>query len=299
MTSIDYSMKNGVYICEKCNFNAVKKSNFERHLETKKHKMTTMTTEKMPKVYECNFCGKVFKDRSNCWRHKSTCNKTAPKKSADTDLLLQMEKNDKLVEMIENILKENNEFKKLLLEQNNKLIELAKIPKTHNETINYNPKFNMNIFLNEQCKNALNMSEFVNSIQLGLDDLEYTGEVGYAEGISKIFINGLNNLDIYKRPIHCSDVKRETLYIKDENEWKKDRDKLTSYIKVVADKNIKQITAWQKEHPEFEDYSSKVNDKYINIVNNSMVGYNTDEIQKNYEKIIKNIAKETIIDKVE
>jgi hypothetical protein len=142
--------------------------------------------------------------------------------------------------------------------------------------------------------------DFVSQLQLGIKDLEDTGRLGFSEGISKIIINGLKQMDISDRPIHCSDSKREVVYIKDKNQWsKEDEDKtiLTNAIKHVAHKNMKKISEWTKEHPEYNDSSSKQNDKYLKIVSESMSGSSQEETNKNYNKIIKNIAKETIIDK--
>ena len=155
------------------------------------------------------------------------------------------------------------------------------------------------MYLNETCKNAINLTDFVDSIKVQIKDLEKVGEKGYAEGISDIFISNLQQLNTHSRPIHCSDSKRETLYIKDAEQWTKDEDKtvLTKAIKQVANKNIKQISEWQKLHPEYSDPESKQNDKYMKIVLNSMSGSTKEESNKNYEKIVKNVIKETIIAK--
>jgi hypothetical protein len=180
--------------------------------------------------------------------------------------------------------------------------ELAKKVGNNNNTINNttNNQFNLNFYLNETCKNAMNIMDFVGQLQVGIKDLEETGRIGYAEGISKIFINGLNQLNVTDRPIHCSDLKRETLYIKDKNEWNKETENkviLTNAIKHVANKNIKQISEWTKIHPDYIDSKSKENDRYLQIVSESMSGTSEEETNKNYSKIIKNIVKETIIDK--
>jgi hypothetical protein len=171
---------------------------------------------------------------------------------------------------------------------------------THN-TINSNNKtFNLQLFLNETCKDAINLSDFVNQVKVSINDLEETGKLGYAEGISKVFINNLNDIDFNIRPLHCSDSKREILYIKDNDEWIKDDDQksfLTNAIKQVANKNIKQISEWQKLYPDYSDPDSKQNDKYMRIVLNSMSGSTKEESNKNYEKIVKNITKEVIIAK--
>ena len=154
--------------------------------------------------------------------------------------------------------------------------------------------------LNETCKDAMNIMDFVSQLQVGIKDLEETGRLGFAEGISKIFIKGLKQINVNDRPIHCSDSKRETLYIKSNNEWAKENEDnvvLTNAIKHVAHKNIKQISEWTKEHPEYNDPDSKENDRYLKIVSESMSGTTKEETVKNYNKIIKNIVKETVIDK--
>jgi TonB-dependent SusC/RagA subfamily outer membrane receptor len=169
---------------------------------------------------------------------------------------------------------------------------------TNNTTNNNN--FNLSVYLNETCKDALNIMDFVNQLQVGIKDLEETGRLGFANGISRIFIDGLKQIDINNRPVHCSDLKREILYIKNNNEWNKEdgeRKVLTSAIKHVVNKNIKQIPEWTKVHPDFNDSDSKQNDRYLQIVMESMSGSSQEEANKNYNKIIKNIAKETVIEK--
>jgi hypothetical protein len=154
------------------------------------------------------------------------------------------------------------------------------------------------VFLNEQCKDALNINEFVNSLVLGVKELEQTAKLGYVEGISKIFIDGLNQLNIYKRPLHCNDSKREIFYIKDDDKWVKEtdnKDKITNAIKHIANKNIKQISNWQKENPEYMDPDSKQNDKYMKMLCEVMSGSTKEEQQRNYSKIIKNVSKEVVI----
>jgi hypothetical protein len=187
-----------------------------------------------------------------------------------------------------------------MLDQNKQIVELAKNA-GHNITNNTtNNSFNLTMYLNETCKDALNIMDFVNQLQVGIKDLEETGRLGFADGISQIFINGLKQIDINNRPVHCSDLKRETLYIKNNNEWNKEdgeRKVLTSAIKHVVNKNIKQIPEWTKVHPDFNDSDSKQNDRYLQIVMESMSGSSQEEATKNYNKIIKNIAKETVIEK--
>ena len=246
--------------------------------------------------YSCITCGKVYKDNSGLWRHKKKC----------TNITIQdLHNEEKQQQLVEYLLKENSEFKQMMLEQNKQMIELAKNAghntNIHNTTNNtHNQSFNLQFFLNETCKDAMNIMDFVSQLQVGNTDLEETGRLGFANGISKIFINGLKQINISDRPIHCSDFKRETLYIKNNNEWnKEDENKklLTTAIKHVAHKGIKQISTWTKENPGFNDPESKVNDRYLKIVSESMSGSTQDETYKNYTKIIKNIVKETVIDK--
>ena len=232
--------------------------------------------------FTCQNCNKNYKDNSGLWKHKKKC------------CIQNLSNNTTEKDLIMLLIKENSEFKNMII----KVLENG----THNTTnnTNNNNSFNLNFYLNETCKNAMNITEFISQLNVSIKDLEDTVRLGFSEGISKIFINGLKQIDITNRPIHCSDTKRETLYIKDSNEWIKDnenKDKLTTVIKSIAHKNIKQISEWQKFHPEFNDPHSKQNDTYLKIIYESMSGSSQEETNKNYNKIIKNIVKETIIDK--
>jgi hypothetical protein len=295
--------KNAEFVCSLCNFKCSKKSNYQIHIKTKKHnygvignKLEEMEIEKKCQEYVCD-CGKKYLSSSGLWKHKKTCtieNINFDKKNTNTNLSEN--------ELIMMLIKDNSEFKNMMFEQNKSMMEIIKNG-THNTIIsnnNNNKTFNLQLFLNETCKDAINLSDFVNQIKISLSDLEETGTLGYAEGISKVFIKNLDDIDFNLRPIHCSDSKREILYIKDNNEWLKDDEKksnLTKAIKQVANKNIKQISKWQKLHPEYNNPDSKQNDKYMKIVLNSMSGSSKEEAEKNYEKIAKNIAKGVIIEK--
>jgi hypothetical protein len=257
----------------------------------------------MPKLcsvtYSCCNCNKEFKNRSGLWKHKQKCENI---KEPATNIILDTKiKETDAKELIQYLMKENSEFKQLIIEQNKQMIELSKnVGNNNNNNNNNNNSFNLSLYLNETCKDALNIMDFVKQLNVGTKDLEETGRLGFADGISKIFINGLKDLDFNNRPVHCSDSKRETLYIKDNNQWNKDdEDKtlLTNAIKHVAHKNMKQISEWTKENPEYNDYDSKQNDKYLKIVSEAMSGSTQEETNKNYNKIIKNIVKETIINK--
>jgi hypothetical protein len=198
------------------------------------------------------------------------------------------------------LIKQNNEFKTLLIEQNNKIMELAKEKSlTINNTTNNNQSFNMNFFLNEQCKDALDIMDFVNSLQLSLSDLENTGKVGYVKGISDIFLRGLRELDVYKRPIHCSDLKREVLYVKDNDIWEKDEDnkKVKKAIQHIGGRNFKQFKEWVDVNPEARDVRTKKHDQYVNILTRCTGGADKDEDEALFNKIVTNVAKEVHIDK--
>ena len=291
--------KNAVFVCNICDFKCCKKSNYETHVKTKKHSYR-LAGNAMDKTTKQNFkecvceCGKTYSSNSGLWKHRKNCK---PEICDDkvVDANYKLPKDFKLTpQMFYDLIQQNNELQKSII-----ALASEKTPININ-CGNNNKTFNLQIFLNETCKNALNITDFVNQIQLTIDDLEETGKLGYTEGISRVFLNNLNRMDSTTRPIHCSNSKRETLYIKDQNEWHKEDDNktiLTRAIKQVANKNIKQILEWQKLHPKYNDPDSKQNDKYMQIVLNSMSGSTKEESQKNYEKIIKNVIKETIIDK--
>lgn len=196
--------------------------------------------------------------------------------------------------LIMQLLKQNGELQ-------NKILEMASVEKSViNNTLNNNKTFNLNLFLNETCKDAMNISDFVNSIKINLDDLENTGRQGYIKGITDIFVKNLNKVEQHFRPLHCSDSKREVFYIKDNNEWLKENDSkpiLTKAIKTIANENIKQINSWRNKYPDCTKSSSNKNDLYLKIVSNSMNGLTEEEGKYNINKIISNVAKEVIINK--
>lgn len=290
------------FCCNICDYVTSKKSSYEKHLDTLKHYKLTELTNKVAKScstnnevnFSCDFCDKKFRSRVGLWKHKKCC--TEKVKEPSNKEPANKEPTDK--ELIMMLIKENSEFKNMVI----KVLENGTNNTTNNNNTNTNcnNSFNLNFYLNETCKNAMNITDFVSQLKIGNKELEETGRLGFSEGISKIFLNGLKEIDVTDRPIHCSDVKRETLYIKDDNEWVKENENktiLTNAIKNVAHKNIKQIKEWQKLYPEFNDPDSKQNDKYLKIVCESMSGSSQEETNKNYNKIIKNIIKETIIDK--
>jgi uncharacterized protein YxeA len=302
------------FFCINCGYGCDHKHDFSKHLLSKRHaKMDTLDTildtEKFPKFPACKYvceCGKIYKYSQGLSKHKSKClfqdveeQCHSSKKDESANAILS---NDIVMEL----LKQNGEFKELLKDQNKQMLDIigkGGLGSTTNNTNSHNTtnknRFNINLFLNEQCKDAMNIMDFVNTLQLQLSDLERVGELGYVKGISHLVINKLKDLDIHKRPIHCSDLKRETMYVKDEDVWEKEgekKDKLSKMIKHVAHKNQKQIGTWQEENPEYKDCESVQSEKYLKIVGESMNGLTNDDESEIYtNKIIKNIAKEVAI----
>ncbi len=299
MTSSEGLFCSAKFVCENCNYLTSRKSQYDRHILTPKHTKASncyiSASEKVPKKFKCT-CGKEYKHDSSYYKHKKNCNKNKEEPHEPS--------NNVILELI----KQNQEFKELIIEQNKQIVELANkvgnntINNTTNNTTNHTNTFNLQFFLNEQCKDALNIMDFINQLQLNTTDLDMVGRLGYSEGISKLFIRGLKELDLFKRPIHCSDLKREVLYVKDKDSWEKDSDekkKMKNAIKYIAAKNFKQIHDWQEENPDSNDYNSKKNTDYNQIVLHSMGGATAEEDENNYNKIIRNVAKEVIIDKSE
>ena len=284
-----------IFSCEICDYTTSRKSSYEKHLSTPKHKKSIKSIkscEKVAQKFYCEVCDKYYKDPSGLWRHKkrTQCNLESLNENFD---LIESKDTKQLTELMMKVVEQNQELTK-------QIIELSKTSNNSisNSTVNSHNKFNLNVYLNETCKNAINISDFVSSLIVSVNDLEDTSRLGYVEGVSNIFLNGLKQLDVHDRPVHCADQKREILYIKDNNEWTKDTDDkavLTKAIKQVAHKNIKKISEWQKLNPEYNDPESKQNDKYQKILLNAMSGSTKEESDKNYEKIIKNVVKNTVI----
>jgi len=278
------------YVCKPCDFVCCKKYGWDRHILTAKHIEVTeseqMVTEKGQKGQKncCENCGKEYLSRNGLWKHKQKCN--------------QIEKDETKQETTKNEINFDKDLFMMLINQNKELLEIVKngtMNNNHNttHTNSHNKAFNLNFFLNETCKNAMNITDFVDSIKLQLSDLMDVGELGYVEGISKIIVKNLNNLDETIRPVHCTDKKRETMYIKDEGEWNKEDEKKTRLKKVVtkiADKNIRLLPQFREKYPEYKNSCSKVSDAYDKMVIEVM----TCDEDKN-EKIVKNISKVTTI----
>ena len=313
MTSNDiFTPKNAEkFICELCDFKCCKESDWERHLLTRKHKkndkMMTMDDNFTPKNAEVtkNFvcsCGKDYIYRQGLWKHKKYCFKPKDcentfKEESQSDLKI-------LTNLVLDVVKQNQELVSQNSELTNKIVDICKVGQTSNSITNssinsHNKTFNLNVFLNETCKDAMNITDFVDSLKLQLSDLESVGRLGFVEGISNIIVKNLKEMDVHKRPVHCSDSKREVMYIKDEDKWEKEnenKNKLRKVIKKVASKNQRLLPEFKKEHPDCGNYHSKFSDQYNKLVVESMGGSGDNDLEKE-DKIIRKIAKEVTIDK--
>jgi len=294
------------FICETCDYKSSRKSQYERHLMTSKHKMTTEGLQnglqKVPKSSKniCE-CGKEFSNRQNLYRHKKKC-ESKPENITITVEEHPPENNQYSGDLILELLKQNQEFKELIIEQNKQMLEMSKersIITTNSNNVTQNNNFNLQVFLNETCKDALNLSDFLESLILSLTDFENFGPLGYCGGITNILVNGLNKLDITKRPIHCSDLKREVIHVKNNDAWHKDQDKeqMIKAIKEIEHKNVKQMSLWGKANPEYKDPTSKKSDLYTKMIDNSLGESDKEKAQKNYNKIIRSVAKEILVEK--
>ena len=300
MTDILVPKSSKKYNCIDCDYSTSRKSQFDRHVLTSKHqnkgKILTNTDKKSSESSKSELvceCGNIYKHRQSLFNHKKKCNimdETLPPISLDKD------------DLIKYLMKENSEFKEMIVEQNKVVM---KICENNNSTINNitsnsnNKTFNLNVFLNEHCKDAMNIMDFVDSLKLQLSDLESVGKLGFVEGISNIIIKNLKAMDVHKRPVHCSDSKREVMYIKDEDKWEKendDKNKLRKVIKKVALKNQRMIPKFKEEHPDCGKSTSKFSDQYNKIILEAMGGLGDNDKEKE-ERIVKNISKQVIIDK--
>jgi hypothetical protein len=311
------------FYCVFCDYYTSKKTNYDKHIITPKHLRMTedyIGGQKVAKssqkvaalTFKCE-CGKIYKHRQGLWKHKKKCCEEScdDKFEDDNRLIKNTQKNETIADkdLIMMLIKDNNELRKMMMEQhslmlenNNKVLEICKHG-THNttntHTNSHNKAFNLNFFLNETCKNAMNIMDFAESIQLQISDLESVGEMGYVEGISNIIVKNLKALDVTERPIHCADKKREVIYIKDEDKWEKaddDKKKLRNMINKVSRKNERLLQKFKEVHPGCNYSESKYSDQYSKLVIEAMGGTGNNDEEKT-EKIIRNIAKEVTIDK--
>ena len=277
--------------CEKCDYVALRKSSYDKHLLSRKHLhrtfLNTLEQESCNKeIFTCKNCNKIYTARNSLWYHSKKC------------VNIQIDSPEEvktLTTMVMDLMKSNADLQK-------QLVDVCKNStntfNNYNMNNSHNKTFNLQFFLNEQCKDAMNISEFANSINLQLSDFESVGELGYVEGITKIMLDRLNSMDIYKRPIHCSDAKREIIYVKDDDKWEKEEKnnpKLRYAIKTISFNNMKLMGLWSDTYPESKDGDSHLNDKYMKLIKQSTGG--NGEIADSENKIIRRIAKEILIDK--
>jgi len=290
-----FTPKNPQYFeCKICDFNTYNKKDFNRHLLTNKHKINDYQLKSINKPkktqYECK-CGKIYKDYSGLWRHKKICyseEKDLQESNSNCEII-------ELKEFMKFLIKENSDMKNMMME----VIKNGTHNTTNTHTNSHNKTFNLQVFLNETCKDAMNIMDFVDSVNLQLSDFENVGKFGYIDGISNILIKNLNALDVTQRPVHCADSKREIIYIKDDNKWEKEdesKNKIRKVIKKVADKNARLILKFREKYPEYNKSSSKVSDQYNKLIIEAMGGSGDNDLEKE-DKIIKNVAKQIVIDK--
>ena len=328
-----------MFVCEPCAFSCSKKSNYNTHINTKKHRQQCINQNdarlKENKQYICESCPNIYKDRSGLWRHVKKChsnsnsnsnntpkkattttpknanriNKKMPQESTETTMV-NANFNMNMWNMIYDLVKQNQEIKEMLLKQHELMLDQTNRPPPiiqqqiiHNHTTNNHAHFNINLFLQEKCKYAMNMNDFVDNLTVQMCDLEMVGRLGFVEGISRIIINGLQRLDIYTRPIHCTDTKRDTIYIREHNEWTRDTDDkehTKRAIARVANKNLNKIPEWTRLHPETEIFDSNAYNMNMQIMVQSLGGIggtSAEKTARNQEKIWKRIMPEVVVDK--
>ena len=288
-----------LYTCENCNFKSSKKSNYDIHLSTAKHQNRTFRTNKMPKnatKFECD-CGKVYKARNSLWYHKQKCNyknedvieinNTVNTETIDSGLIVEL-------------LKQNKELHEMVIDLAKNSGNTTNNTTNNNNTNITNNRFNLNVFLNETCKDAINLNDFIQSIELNVNDFINTGELGFVKGISNIMVERIRDMEPHTRPIHCTDLKREVVYVKDSDKWaKEDENKthLRKAVRIVANKNKEQVHPWRALNPNSDILDTPECDKFFEYTKASLGGYGKEEDMKFENKIINNILKETVIDK--
>ena len=301
------TLKNAkIFECISCDFKCSKQSDYNRHLLTRKHinatSATINATQKNSKTYICN-CSKIFKHHSSYYRHKKTCS-YVPKLEPEPELKHEPEPELKhepepqivlgkqeLINIVSQVVDQKN--------QNDKqqpTIVNNYITNTNNTTNN----FNLNMFLNDQCKNAMNITDFIKSINVTIEDMDYLGRAGYVDAVSNVIVNSLNQLDITERPIHCTDAKRNSLYLKDNNEWNKETADMPNMKKVIQDitlKNTRKMSDWIKKNPSYKMVQSPNHKQYLTVTTEAFGPYEAEDTDKKYKSIINKVSSATRIDK--
>ena len=293
------------FSCEICNFECSKKSNYNSHILTRKHKNRTNLNENKQepatKHFSCVKCNKKYMARNSLWYHQQKCqvvnsDNSLENKLCDKDLVIMVMKQQ------QELMKQNTEFQKKIIEDQSNtqkiMLDVIKNGTHSNNNNSYNKTFNLNVFLNQTCKNAMNLSDFVKSVNVQITDLEKMGEFGYVDGISDIIIKNLKNLEVEKRPMHCTDAKREILYVKDENKWEreeKEKTKIRGAINQVATKNMELLLKYKNQNPECINPNSEDSVKFNQMLIEVLGGVKE---QDNTSKVVKRVSKEVILDKI-
>ena len=309
-----------IFSCEICNYITSNKNEYDKHILTAIHQNDTNGTKSPNLSYKpsynvecseimqkcdnkCDLCSKLYKNKSGLWKHKKKCTALSGEKRTEissitndmniTNLVMELFKRQDFLQ---------NVFMEKTMEMQNNIVELAKNQTINNITTNNttNQQFNLQFFLNETCKDAMNITDFVNSLSINVDDFETTGKIGFVEGISRIIINGLKQIDTSKRPIHCTDVKRETIYIKSKDIWEKEEPEKTKFkqaVDQVARMNLCQLPKWQKLNPESAIIDTRQNEEYVQYSIAALGGKTQEEEEKIMNKIMRNVLKEVIVDK--
>jgi len=307
-----------IYQCTECNFNTRNKKDYNKHLLTAKHICLTNPINKTPKNPTCG-CGKEYKHMSSLCKHKKTCTRTSNPtneviENESCESLMTGGNDDKqlsntivmLIKQNIELVKDNQEFKQLLIDQNKQMMEMAGNMGNNtvnnnntNNNVNSHNKFNLNVFLNEDCKNAMSLTDFVNTMNLTIEDFIQTGELGFVDGISKVMVERINSMDLHDRPVHCTDLKRETVYVKDQDKWEKDEEKvrLRKAVNNVAKDNRSLTSEWMEATPDVNTSGTENYENFFKYSQSALGGMGTDKNKAFEDKIMKNIMKETTIDR--
>ena len=300
---------NSKFFCSKCDYYTNKTSSYNKHLTTRKHQEAT-NDNVATDTFECNICNKAYKSRVGLWKHKKTCKGTTDTSSTPNNMSSVIDNPTIVIELLKQnqefkdlILEERREFQKIITDQSAKMMELAGNMGGNNHhnttTTNSHNKFNLNVFLNEQCKDAMTLKDFVKNIEISMEEFIETGEHGFVDGLSQVLIQRINDMDIHDRPFHCTDLKRETVYIKDAEKWEKDenKEKLRKAVKGVAYRNERMRPVWYAETPNADVLGSENGEKFFKYSAAALGGYGKEENKSFEDKIMRNVLKEVTIDK--
>ena len=322
-----------IYTCKDCFFNSNRKPEYIRHLATKKHiRNTTKKNSHIGGLFKCEHCDLFYKTKHGLSGHVKKVHQTIVDDNSSVivgdgnleyktmelqyklkeleleEKRLQIEeaklkqdsmKDDKMINVMTEVCNSQKMMSETIEKMGNVANTVNNTTNNNNNTINNINNFNLNVFLNDKCKDAMNLMDFIKTLKYTVEDMDSVGKLGYAETISQLFIKGLSEMDVTQRPIHCTDIKREKLYVKHDNEWKKDSDSegnLKKAIKVVGQQNMGSLEEWKEKHPKHTKPRSKDHTEYLEICNQTMNGM-LDEDNKEYKKFVKKIAPETLIDK--